>query len=95
MNVYQCWYRGLSGYCCRSYNSKWMFIPELGQIDNRIHRKIALNDLVFDNIYAKRHELEIEKKLNNFTLNPFHLLKKLFFATQKPNTIGGMLFASP
>ena len=63
MNVYPCWYLGLSGYCCRSHNLKWMFVPEMGQHNSRIHKSISLNDLVFNNAYAKEYELKIEKSL--------------------------------
>lgn len=93
MNVYSCWYHGLNGYCCRSHNAKWMFVPELGQIDNRIHKQLSLNELVFDNPYAKAHELKIEQRLQKLKFNPFHLIKSLFFPESRANTVGGMLFS--
>lgn len=94
MNVYQCWYLGLSGYCCRSHNSRWMFVPELGQGNSRIHKHISLNELVFHNAFAKEYELKIEQGLQKIRSNPLYFLKSLFFSTQKASTVGGMLFAT-
>ena len=54
MNVYQCWYRGLYGYCCRNHNSKWMFVPELGQTNSSIHKHISFHELVFNNAFARQ-----------------------------------------
>ncbi len=94
MNIYQCWYQGLNGYCCRSYNNKWMFVPELGQTNSRIHKHLSLNDLVFDNPYAKQYEFDIELQHQKIKLNPFHLLKSFLLPTRRVNTVGGMLFTS-
>lgn len=93
MNVYQCWYLGLNGYCCRSYNSRWMFVPELGQANSNIHKHISLNDLVFYNVFAKQYELMIEQHLQKIRTNPFYFLKEFLFPEKKACTIGGMLFA--
>ncbi len=93
MNVYQCWYRGLSGYCCRGHNSRWMFVPELGQPNNRIHKHVSLHDLVFDNPFAKKFELRLEQSLEQKRTSLFFFLKDLFFPPRKPNTVGGLLFA--
>tara|TARA_R110002096_G_scaffold375106_1_gene568787 strand:- start:18785 stop:19072 length:288 start_codon:yes stop_codon:yes gene_type:complete len=93
MNVYQCWYLGLNGYCCRNHNSKWIFVPALGQSDRRIHKHLSLNDLVFDNPFAKQYELKIEGQLQKVQSSPFHFLKSLILIGKKPNTVGGMLFA--
>ena len=93
MNVYQCWYRGLSGYCCRSYNSRWMFIPELGQANNRIHKHVSLHELVFENHFAKKFELNNEYMLEKTRSNLFYFLKKMLFPAKRPNTVGGKLFA--
>lgn len=94
MNVYQCWYHGLNGYCCRSQNSRWMFVPELGQTSSRIHKHLSLSDLVFDNPFAKQYELKIEQQQQKIRSNPLHFVIALFFTTKKPSTVGGMLFAS-
>jgi hypothetical protein len=94
MNVYQCWYLGLNGYCCRGHNSKWIFVPELGQANNRIHKDLALTDLVFDNPFAMQHELNVEQRLQKVRSNPLHFLKSLFIPAEKPSTVGGLLFAS-
>ncbi len=93
MNVYQCWYLGLRGYCCRSYNSRWMFVPELGQTSN-IHKHISLNDLVFNNVFAKEYELKIEQRIQQIRSNPFHFIKELLFPAKKASTVGGLLFAA-
>jgi len=94
MNVYQCWYLGLNGYCCRNFNSKWIFVPELGQGHSRIHKQLSLNELVFDNPIAKQYEMKIERQFQKIKYNPLHLLKSIFFSVKKPSTVGGMLFAS-
>ena len=94
MNVYQCWYLGLRGYCCRSRNSRWMFVPELGQTNSNIHKHISFNDLIFNNSYAKQYELTIEQHLQKIRSNPFYFLKSLLFSNEKPSTVGGMLFAA-
>jgi len=94
MNVYQCWYLGLKGYCCRSHNSRWMFVPELGQINNAIHKHIPLNDLIFNNSFAKEYELKIEENLNKINKSPIHFIKALLFPTKKVGTVDGMLFAT-
>lgn len=92
MNVYQCWYLGMRGYCCRNHNSKWMFVPELGQLNSRIHKHISLNDLVFNNSFAKHYELRIEQRLQKMKSSPFHFLKTLLLSEKKAGTVDGMLF---
>lgn len=93
MNVYQCWYRGLNGYCCRSHNAKWLFVPELGQTDKRIHKHISFSELVFHNSAARRYELGIENKMSKTQNNPLRFLLSLFSSKPQANTIGGMLFS--
>jgi hypothetical protein len=94
MNVYQCWYLGMKGYCCRIQNSKWMFVPELGQINSSIHKHISLDDLVFNNTFAKHYEMKIEKRLQKMKSNPLHFLKTLLFPDNKSGTVGGLLFSN-
>lgn len=93
MNVYQCWYLGLKGYCCRSHNSRWMFVPEMGQISNKIHKHISLNDLVFNNTFAQEYELKVERKLKKIRSNPLNFIKSLFFQDKKTGSVGGLLFS--
>lgn len=93
MNVYQCWYLGLKGYCCRNHNSRWMFVPEMGQINNNIHKHISLNDLVFNNAFAKEYELKLERKLEKMRSNPFNFIKSLLFPNKKVSSVGGLLFS--
>lgn len=94
MNVYQCWYFGLRGYCCRNHNSRWMFVPELGQISNAIHKQISLEDLVFNNEFAKEYELKLEENLKRIRSNPLHFIKALLFPVKKMGTVEGMLFSA-
>ncbi len=94
MNVYQCWYLGLRGYCCRNHNSSWMFVPELGQSTGNIHKHISINDLVFNNSFAKEYELKIERSFEKIRNNPFSLLKSFLFPSKKMGTVGGMLFTA-
>lgn len=94
MNVYQCWYLGMRGYCCRNYNSKWMFVPELGQIDSRIHKHISLNDLMFNNSFAKQYELKTEARIQKTKSNPFLFLIILLIPEKKAGTVGGLLFGA-
>lgn len=94
MNVYSCWYRGLSGYCCRGHNSRWMFVPELGQTNNNIQKHISFHELVFDNSFARQYELELERRLQKLKINPFNFLKYLLFPARKASTVGGMLFST-
>jgi len=90
MNVYSCWYRGVTGYCCRNKNFKWLFVPELGQPNNIIRRNLELDDLIFRNPYEKQYEIEFELELSNRSL--FSYGKKLLFRAYKPQTTGGFLF---
>ena len=71
-----------------------MFIPELGQIDSRIHKQLTLQELVFDNPIAQQHELRLELGRINIKSRTFNFLKSLFLSENKPNTVGGMLFAT-
>ncbi len=93
MNVYQCWYLGLRGYCCRGHNSRWMFVSELGQANNN-YKHISLNDLVFNNVFAKEYELKIEERIQQIKSNPFYFIKELFFPAKNASTVGGLLFAT-
>jgi uncharacterized protein YjaG (DUF416 family) len=92
MNVYQCWYFGLKGYCCRSYNSRWMFVPEMGQSNSRIHKHISLHDLVFNNSFAKEHELKLERKLEKTRSKPLSFIMSLLFPAKKASSVGGLFF---
>ena len=95
MNVYQCWYLGLNGYCCRSHNSRWMFVPELGQTSSRIHKHLSLSDLVFDNPFAKQYELKIDQRHKRNEVKSIAIPYMHFFTLPRnQSTVGGMLFAS-
>lgn len=70
-----------------------MFIPELGQANNRIHKHVSLHELVFENHFAKKFELNNEYMLEKTRSNLFYFLKKMLFPAKRPNTVGGKLFA--
>jgi len=90
MNIYQCCYENSIGYGCRIGSKKWMFVPELGQLNNTIYKNIPLNDLVFRNPFEKNYEQNREKQLTGF----LSFLKSLFNTSYRPATIGGLLFIS-
>lgn len=94
MNVYECWYLGIRGYCCRTPHSKWMFVPELGQMNNTIYKHLSIHDFVFNNAIAQEYELSIEKSLSKLRTNPLLLLRSLLFPTRKMRSVGGMLFTT-
>lgn len=90
MNVYSCFYKGNTGYCCRQHNKSWMFVPDLGQYDNKIYRNIDIEDLVFTNPYVKKYELDNELRFckTSFAVFFSNAMRKKY----KPQTIGGLLF---
>ena len=90
MNVYQCCYRGIIGYGCRTRGKRWMFVPELGQPDNRIYKDITLHDLQFRNFIEKNFELECEHRSEKGIF--MKLLKSLVFGRYRPQTVNGLLF---
>ena len=92
MNVYGCWYKGNLGYCCRQHNMAWMFVPELGQTDNNIHKNIAFDDLIFKNTFARKYEEDNQSRLGQS--GTISLLHKFLGKPYKPQTIGGMLFCT-
>ena len=91
MGVYMCWYQGNLGYCCRMFHSAWMFVPELGQSDNRIHKNVPFSDLIFTNPLERMFERQNEIRLNR-GWNLADFVRSLLFAKFKPLTIGGRLF---
>jgi hypothetical protein len=92
MNVYSCWHKGNSGYCCRQHNLAWMFVPEIGQIDNNIYKNVAFEDLIFKNKHAREYENEYEARLERSYIAG--LLQNILRKKYKPHTIGGLLFCT-
>ncbi len=92
MNVYRCWHQGIKGYGCRIRDSKWMFVPELGQPDNRTHKNLELVDLEFVNRFEKEHEMRREASLFNDPLRRF--VSDLVGNQRKPVTVYGKLLLS-
>jgi len=69
-----------------------MFVPEMGQFDNIIHKNLRLDDLIFKNAGEKAHEMLKESSKNHLSLIEF--LRTIFFARSKSHTIAGMLLTS-
>lgn len=88
MNVYSCVYKGNKGYCCRRHNRNWMFVPELGQVDNKVYKNISFAEILFENIFDKKLEEKNQKKIS---INS--LLHSVMSRKQKSQTIGGLLFS--
>lgn len=91
MNVYRCWHRGILGYSCRRGRG-WMFVPELGQPDNRIHKNIELADLVFINKEERRFEMKNEALRNDRTLRGW--LNYLLKTRYRSRSVNGVLFTT-
>jgi len=91
MNVYRCWYQGIQGYSCRRGRG-WMFVPELGQPDNRIHKNIVLTDLVFMNREEGRFEMNNETSRNKRSVRGW--LGYMLGRRSRPHTVHGMLFTT-
>ncbi|MGH8247989.1 MAG: hypothetical protein ACREUU_16325 [Gammaproteobacteria bacterium] len=90
MNVYSCWYHGNFGYSCRLYGRNWLFVPELGQPDGRIHRNLSLGDLLFRNTFEKKLEMARDQELASPWL--VRWMRDLLRPGCKLTTIGGLLF---
>ena len=67
-----------------------MFVPELGQADNVIYKNISLAELFFKYNFEKVMETKREEYQSHFHLLDF--LKMLFLPSNKPQTVGGLLF---
>jgi hypothetical protein len=91
VNIYSCWHQGNYGYCCPTKIGKWLFVPELGQADNKIYRNISLGEIVFKHDFEKEMETLREEFQGQFHLEDF--LNMLFLPCNKPLTVGGLLFA--
>ena len=92
MNVYSCWYQDNFGYTCCVHSRKWMFVPELGQLDNNIYKNLLLEDLTFTYASEKSFELMREQGQGRITL--LGLLKSILFPHPKPRTIAGLLLTT-
>ena len=92
MNIYTCWHHGNFGYGCRTRSRKWMFVPELGQPDNKIYKNLTMNELVFKNPFDHKFELELERKLRKFS--PLRFFKRLLSPAHRLQTVGGLLLTS-
>jgi len=89
MNVYNCWYLGASGYCCRLTGNNWMFVPDLCQLHNRISKNVVLQDLIFKNNYDRNYETN-----SDIDVGPMSFIRNLislFLPSDRSCTIGGRL----
>ena len=91
MNVYNCFYRGNIGYSCRMRGRNWMFVPDFGQPDRRVHRGLALDDLVFADPRAKAWERSRETR-RRIGLEAVRNL--LLGGSEESRSVGGMLFTA-
>jgi len=89
MNIYRCQHRGTSGYGCRVKPNSWLFVPDLGECDNRIHRNIPLDSLVFDNILELQYELSRDQ--GNRLARYIRSFLDLFLPISQPVTTAGLL----
>ena len=69
-----------------------MFVPELGQPDSKIYKNLPMNDLVFKNPFDHKFELDLERKLQKFSLLRF--FKRLLSPGHRLHTVGGLLLTS-
>ena len=72
---------------------KWLFIPDLGQLSDRIHKHVAIEDLIFANPFAKSYELSAELARTGFMNKLLLLCRNLLFPVRRSATVGGLLFA--
>lgn len=89
MNIYRCWYHGTCGFAGKLDRENWLFVPDLGQADNLIHRRIGLSELVFRNRFEYEYELELQSG-PRFPIVRF--LMSFIFPTEQIHTTAGMLF---
>jgi len=90
MNVYNCTYNGNLGYGCRLGAARWMFVPELAQVDSRIYKNVALHELSFQNPLQQRYEQQRAIRAQDSGFR--HWVKSLLLLDSGPQTIGGRLF---
>jgi len=90
MNLYHCWYQGIPGQCCKQQQHGWLFVPESGQVNNRMHRNLKLSDLVFRNRSEYRHELEQSRTSTASGLGKY--LRRSHYLSSQAVTVGGRLF---
>ena len=93
MNVYPCCYQGISGFGCKDFRQRWMFIPDMGQLSNKIYRNLELNQLVFKNERAQAFEYSLENDKSSILQA---ILRVIGFpgATGNSVTIEGQLLAT-
>ncbi|HEY7841930.1 MAG TPA: hypothetical protein VIC61_10205 [Gammaproteobacteria bacterium] len=89
MNVYNCLYRGTIGYSCRTRGRNWMFVPEMGQADRRVHRGVSLHELVFADPRAKSWEMNRDARRAGFGW-----VRNLLGGREESRSVSGMLFTA-
>lgn len=88
MNIYRCWYNGISGFAGRQDRDNWLFVPDLGQRDPGIHRRLHFSELVFSNRHEHEYELELQSH-SRFSFSS--LIRNLLFPLQLAATTAGEL----
>lgn len=89
MNVYSCTYKKSQGYCCRRHDTTWMFVPQFGEPDRHIYKKVPFEDLEFSIPEEKIFEAIFENRLRQSGLT--RQFKNLF-KKDGARTVGGKLF---
>ncbi len=90
MNIYRCRYLDTTGYSCRIRHRNWLFVPDLGQTDNRIRKNIRLGDLAFENSFELEYELSREYK-SIFGVWVRSLFNRMFSLSRPVTTAGHLL----
>ena len=93
MNVYACRYRGIVGFGCKDHKQSWMFVPDMGQLSDRIHRNLKLDDLQFADEMAYEFELDLERNASSF-LNGIKRAFQLVNKAGTASTVEGQLLAA-
>lgn len=92
MNIYRCWYQGISGFAVRQGHNTWKFVPDPGQNDPRIQHQLQFSDLVFSN--RREYEYELERQTQNrFSL--LNLIRNFLFPFEPAATTAGELLLPP
>lgn len=68
-----------------------MFVPEFGQIDNRIYKDLSLDDLIFKNPADKYYEMKLEEKAGATPL--LGLFQSLFGSRNRAQSVAGELLS--
>jgi hypothetical protein len=68
-----------------------MFVPELGQPDEQVHKNLDLTELVFLNNEERLFEMKNDKLRNKRALG--RMMQSVMSVKTRPRSIGGRLFS--